>query len=468
MSSDSIQIDGGRESEPVVAANGKDHTEGPILKSILSMGLPSMIGFGLGNIYELVNAFWLSRMGPEPVAAITILGPVFWVIYSANSAVGSGSVAIISRRYGERDITETEMAIKEAILLKWIAAFFFGIFGYLITPSLLRLLGAKGDVLDMGITFGRIIFIGLGFNFATYTIFTALRGVANPIKAMVLMIAFNVLNMILDPFLIFGWWIFPKMGVAGAAWAVNISFAAAFIAGLIIFYAGGANVRLHRRRSQPLNWGRMWLMLKIGLPSAIGSLSFSLARLIVMPMITFFGVNVVAAYGVGMRVSNLGTTFMVGIGLGLSALIGHNLGANKIARARQTANQAILLGIGIMSFMALMTFAFARPITGLFFSQPEIQEYGTAVLRILALGLPFLGLYLMVENVYTGVGENRPTMVLNILHSWVLEIPAVYVTTQVLGLDQTAVWWSLTGALMTSALLYYAYYRRGQWLHVKV
>ena len=121
-----------------------------------------------------------------------------------------------------------------------------------------------------------------------------------------------------------------------------------------------------------------------------------------------------------------------------------------------------------MSFMALMTFAFARPITGLFFSQPEIQEYGTAVLRILALGLPFLGLYLMVENVYTGVGENRPTMVLNILHSWVLEIPAVYVTTQVLGLDQTAVWWSLTGALMTSALLYYAYYRRGQWLHVKV
>ncbi len=450
------------------APKAKDHTEGSIIKSIFHMGLPSMIGFGLGNIYELVNAFWLSRMGPEPVAAITILGPVFWVIYSANSAVGAGSVAIISRRYGEKDIPEAEATIKEAIILKWIAAIFFGAIGYALTPWLLQIMGAKGNVLDMGITFGRIVFIGLGFNFATYTVFTALRGVANPIKAMIIMVAFNVFNMILDPFLIFGWWIFPEMGVAGAGWAVVISYAAAFIVGMIMFYSGGANVRLHWRGKRPIQWSRMWTMVKIGLPSAVGTLSFSTGRLIVMPMITIFGVNVVAAYGVGMRVSNIGATLMVGIGLGLSALIGHNLGAGKQERTRRTANQAIVLGIGIMSMMALLTFVFARPITGLFFQEPDILAHGAAVLRIISLGLPFLGLYMMIENVYTGVGENRPTMVLNIIHSWVLEIPAVYMTTQVLGLNQNAVWWSLSAALAFSSLLYYSYYRRGQWLHVKV
>ena len=427
-----------------------------------------MIGFGLGNVYELVNAFWLSRMGPEPVAAITILGPVLWVIYSANMAVGAGSVAIISRRYGEKDIPETEAAIKEAIILKWIAAVVFGAVGYAVTPWMLHLLGARGNVHEMGTTFGRIIFIGLGFNFATYTIFTALRGVANPSKAMFIMIAFNVFNMILDPFLIFGWWIFPEMGVAGAGWAVNISYVLAFTVGMIMFYCGGANVRLHWRAKSPIRWSRMWMMVKIGLPSAVGSLSFSMGRLIVMPMITMFGVNVVAAYGVGMRVSNIGSTLMVGIGLGLSALIGHNLGAGKRERTRRTANQAILLGVGIMSFLAVVTFAFAGQITGLFFNEPDILAYGTAVLRIIAVGLPFMGLYLMIENVYTGVGENRPTMVLNIIHSWILEIPLVYLTTQVLGLSQTAVWWSLTAALMFSSLLYYWYYRRGQWLHVKV
>lgn len=449
-------------------SQAKDHTEGSIIRSILHMGLPSMIGFSLGNIYELVNAFWLSRLGPEPVAAITILGPVFWVIYSANSAVGAGSVAIISRRYGEKDHAEAEAAIKEAIILKWIAAVCFGAIGYALTPLLLRLLGAEGNVLDMGITFGRIVFLGLGFNFATYTIFTALRGVANPIKAMVIMIAFNVFNMILDPFLIFGWWIFPEMGIAGAGWAVFASYVLAFAIGMIMFYTGRANVRLHWKGKRPIQWSRMWMMVKIGIPSAVGTLSFSVGRLIVMPMITIFGVNVVAAYGVGMRVSNIGATLMVGIGLGLSALIGHNLGAGKRERTRRTANQAILLGLGIMSALALLTFVFARPITGLFFREPDILAYGAAVLRILAVGLPFMGLYLMIENVYTGVGENRPTMVLNIIHSWILEIPAVYITTRLLGLSQTAVWWSLSGALVVSSLLYLWYYRRGQWLHVKV
>ncbi|NMC43896.1 MAG: MATE family efflux transporter [candidate division Zixibacteria bacterium] len=451
-----------------VTPQAKDHTEGSIIRSILHMGLPSMIGFSLGNIYELVNAFWLSRLGPEPVAAITILGPVFWVIYSANSAVGAGSVAIISRRYGEKDRAEAEAAIKEAIILKWIAAVCFGAIGYALTPLLLRLLGAEGNVLDMGITFGRIVFLGLGFNFATYTIFTALRGVANPIKAMVIMIAFNVFNMILDPILIFGWWIFPKMGIAGAGWAVFASYVLAFAIGMIMFYTGRANVRLHWKGRRPIQWSRMWMMVKIGIPSAVGTLSFSVGRLVVMPMITIFGVNVVAAYGVGIRVTNLGATLLVGIGLGLSALIGHNLGAGKRERTRRTANQAILLGIEIMTVMAAVSFVFARQITGLFFQEPDIVAYGETILRILAASMPFLGLYLMIENVYTGVGENRPTMVLNIIHSWIFEIPAVYITTRLLGLSQTAVWWSLSGALVVASLLYYWYYRRGQWLHVKV
>jgi Na+-driven multidrug efflux pump len=86
----------------------------------------------------------------------------------------------------------------------------------------------------MGIVYGRIIFIGLGFNFATYSIFTALRGVANPNKAMVLMISLNLVNIILDPFMIFGWWIFPEMGVAGAAWASVISYILAFTAGMVL------------------------------------------------------------------------------------------------------------------------------------------------------------------------------------------------------------------------------------------
>jgi putative MATE family efflux protein len=446
-----------------------DHTEGSIIKSILVMGVPSMLGFGLGNIYELINAFWLSRLGPEPVAAITILGPLLWVVHSTNTAVGSGSVAIISRRYGEKDALQTEMAIKETIVLKWLAALVFGFMGFMLTPFLLNLLGAKDQIFTMGVTFGRIIFIGLGFNFATYSVFTALRGVANPNKAMILMFSLSALNMILDPIMIFGWGIIPPMGVAGAAWATVISYASAFIAGMIIFYSGGANIRLHFRTGQKLRWPVMWTMLKIGLPAAAGQMSFSLARLIIMPMITIFGTGVVAAYGVGQRVSNLGITMLVGIGLGLSALIGHNLGAGKLDRTRKTAYQAIMLCVGLMSAIGVIVFVFAGPIMRIFFAQePEIIGFGVTLLRIFALSFPFLGLHLMLENVYAGVGENRPSMILNMLHSWGLEIPAVFITTRIFQMDQNAVWMSLTGAEAIAATAFFVYFRNGRWLHVKV
>ncbi len=445
-----------------------DHTEGSIIKSILKMGVPSMIGFGIGNIYDLIDMYWVSKLGPEPVAAITFFASFLWVTHSANMIVGVGSVAVISRRYGEKDIPGTVLSIKETIFLKWIVAILFGILGYLVTPIALNLLGARGQVLDLGITYGRIIFIGLGFNFATYSIFTALRGVANPNKAMVLMISFNVINIILDPFMIFGWWIFPEMGVAGAAWASVISYVFAFTAGMVLFFSGAANVKLRFRGKEHVRISSMWQILKIGFPSAIGSLSFSMARIVVMPMIAVFGVGVVAAYGVGIRISAFGIMVLVGIGLGLSALIGHNLGANKKERAKKTAYQSIALGVAIMTVMGLIVFSGADFIMGKFFDDLDIIKIGVNLLRVLAIGFPFLGFHLMIENVYTGVGENRPAMMFNIIHSWMLEVPAIYVSTQLLGLNEVAVWWSISCATAVSAIAYFMYFRNGKWLHVKV
>jgi putative MATE family efflux protein len=427
-----------------------------------------MIGFSTGNIYDLIDMYWVSKLGPEPVAAITFFASFLWVTHSANMVVGVGSVAVISRRYGEKDIPKTELSIKETLLLKWIVAIVFGIIGYLITPTALNLLGAREQVLELGITYGRIIFIGLGFNFATYSIFTALRGVANPNKAMILMISLNLINIILDPFMIFGWWIFPEMGVAGAAWASVISYVVAFIAGMILFFSGAAKVKLHFRSEERFRFSTMWQILKIGFPSAIGSLSFSMARIVVMPMIAVFGVGVVAAYGVGIRISAFGIMVLVGIGLGLSALIGHNLGANKKERAKKTAYQSIALGVGIMTVMGMIVFFGADFIMKRFFDDPDIVRTGVILLRVTAVGFPFLGFHLMIENVYTGVGENRPAMMFSIFHSWLLEIPAIYVTTQLLGLNEVAVWWSITCATAVSAGAYFLYFRNGKWLHVKV
>jgi len=445
-----------------------DHLQGSILGAILKMGVPSMIGFSTGTLYDLADAYWLSKLGPSAVAAVTILMPFLWVVSSANMIVGAGSVAIISRRYGEGDRRETELAIRETLLLKWAAAILFGAAGFLLLPQIVRLLGAEGETLGQSVVYGRIFLAGLGFHFAIYSVFTALRGIANPRMAMVLMLAFTTLNIVLDPLLIFGWWIFPALGVAGAAWATVIAYALGFVAGIVLLASGAANVKLRLRSREPIQWGVMRRIIKIGVPSAVGQISFSSSRLVIMPMIALFGMEVVAAYGITTRVTSFGIMLLIGIGLGLSALVGNTLGAGQRARAQQIATQAIRLAVAAMTVLGALAIVAARPIMGLFFDDPALVDHGVTVLRIFGVAFPFLGLFMTIENIFGGVGENRPAMCFNIFHAWLLEVPIVYLLTQRFGGGPEAVWWTLTVSMALTASLFYLYYRRGRWLAVEV
>lgn len=432
------------------------------------MGIPSMIGFAALNVYDIVDMFWVAKLGAEPVAAITIFSAFFWVISSANQIAGVGSVAVISRRYGEKNYPETERAIKDTIILKWLLAIFFGTIGFLLIDKILVLLGAKGEVVNMGISYGKVQFIGLGFAFSTFTIYTALRGIGNPNMAMGIMLGSTALNMILDPFFIFGWWFFPRMGVVGAAVASVISYTVAFSTGLAIFFSGRCNVPLHLKSQVKLKVKSLLKIMKIGLPLGINEISFSFARLVVMPLVAVFGTEVVAIYGMGMRVSALGIMVIVGMGLGLSALIGQNLGARKIERAQKTADQASILAVGIMIFFAFVNLAFAPLIVKLFFQTPNLLSLGITLLRIQAIAFPFLGLYIILEEVFAGAGDNVPAMIIGMIYSWMLEIPLILIFTKVFGLNQNGVWWAIVLATFIGSLIFYYWYRKGRWVQREV
>lgn len=447
-----------------------DYTEGSIFYSIMKMGLPSMFGFLAQHIYSMVDMYWVSRLPQQEagVAAITFFSNILWFFFSFNQLAGPGSVAIISRRYGEKEYDKAEKAIKETLVLKLVFGGVFGIVGFFFAGQMLQLIGAEGEALALGIDYGRIMFVGMAIMFATYSIFTGMRGVANPNMAMFLMLGSNVLNMGLDPIFIFGYLGLPAWGIKGAAYASVLSYTLTLSVGLFLFYRGGTNVKLHLRSRERLSFGSMWKIIKIGIPTWFGEMSFSGARLVIMGMVAPFGTAVVAAYGVGNQVTAFGIMLLVGIGLGLSSLIGHNIGAAKHDRAKKTGDQAILLGIGIMLVFALVTFIFARDIMGLFFDTNSTVALGDVMLKIFAVGFPFIGAFIMIEEIHIGVGLNTPAMVMNIIHSWVLETLPIYFLTVPLALGQTSVWWTISAAGVVSTAAFYFYYRRGRWLTVKV
>jgi putative MATE family efflux protein len=453
-----------------VAKTRGDFTEGSILGSILKMGLPSMFGFLMQNIYVMVDTYWVSSLpdGEAGVAAITFVGNILWVMFSFNQMIGPGSVAVISRRYGEKEYEETEKAIKETLVLKLLLGAVFGLVGFLLVKDMVYLIGARDHALDLGVQYGRVFFVGLPVMYATYSIFTGMRSVANPNMALALMAGSNLLNMALDPLFIFGYLGFPELGIAGAAYASVISFAITFTVGVALFCLDVTNVRLRLRGSKAMAFSSMLKIVRIGVPAWVSDISFSGARMVIMNMIAPFGTAVVAAYGVSTQVTGFGVMILVGIGLGLSSLIGHNIGSEKHDRAKKTADQSVLLGTGIMTLAGLVVFVGARFIMGIFFDHPETMAYGVEILRIYAIGFPFLGAFLMMEMIHQGVGLNTPTMIFNVIHSWVLEVLPVVFLTAYLTLPATSIWWTITVGIVITTLAFYFYYQRGRWLTYKV
>ena len=447
-----------------------DYTQGSIIGSILKMGLPSMFGFISQNIYSLADTYWVSRLpsAEAAVAAVTFFHSIMWVYMSFNILVGAGSVPVISQRYGEKKFDEAEKAIKETVTLKLAIGVIFGALGFIFVEDMLYLVGARGEALELGIAYGKLMFIGTPFIQATYSIYTAMRGVANPKMAMILMIASNILNIVLDPLLMFGHFGFPALGINGAAVASVFSFTLTLAVGLGLFYWNRTNVALHLKGKLPMALQSATQILKIGFPAWVGEISFSAARLLIVPMIAAFGTHVVAAYGVGNQITSLGIMILVGIGLGLSSLIGHNVGGGKIERAKKTGDQSVILGVVIMTVYGLITYFFAGPIIRAFFDSPDTVATGTLMLRIFALGFPFFGAFFMVQEIHVGVGMNTPAMVMALIHSWLLEVVPIYIFTQYLGFDADAIWWIITASGVTISFVFYLYYLRGRWLTARV
>lgn len=453
---------------PATAAPPRAHDHKHILRSIWGMGYPSMIGFAATNIYTLTDMYWVSRLGADRVAALTIFAAFYWVIGSANMVAGAGSVAVISRRFGENDIEKTKTAILDAFILKVLLAAVFAVIGYLLTPSVVVMLGATGDVAEYAVTYGRIMVLAMLFSFPTWTAFTALRGIRQPRAAMILMIASTVFNAILDPVLIFGWLGFPALGVAGAAWASFTGYALTVTTALVMFFAGSFCVKLDRAAVRRSNVRSMWQMLRIGLPAGISSTSLSLGRMVVTPMIAHFGAPAIAIYGAGNRVIELGITLIVGLELGMSPLIGHALGAKDKALAWLTAKKAVWMGTLIMTGFGVAIAVLALPATRIFFEGSPYDQLGINFFRISALQLPFLAIFILLEGAFSGAGDTVPPMVVSLIHSWVLEIPLIWLFAYPLGLGPNGVWWGFVVAAVVSAIGFLWWFRKKRWLEREV
>jgi putative MATE family efflux protein len=443
--------------------SGRDLTKGDILSNVLYMGVPSMIGFAAMVIYGLTDMFWLARVGTVEVAAVTLFGSVAMVLGSINSMVGSGSVAVISRRYGERDVGSTRNAAEQTLVMKFAMGTVMGLVGYLVIGHILGLMTDERSLVGLGTSYGRIYFLGLPFMFTSYTVYTALRGVGDAPKAMGIMLLSTGLNMALDPLLI----IKLDMGVEGAAIATVTAAVTAVAVGVWVMRSGVTNIRIRLRDYRP-DTAVMAQILKIGFPPFLEAIARSVSMWLIAIFVAFYGTTIVASYGISMRIMELGIVFAVGLELGSSAIVGQSIGAGKLDRAESTSRKAALVALGITLGLSTVEIIFARGIMSLFGKSVEVQAAGAVVLVYFAVGQPLVSTAIALSSAFYGSGNTWPPTISGLLTAWVFQVPLTAVLVYILGKPASAIWivMVLNHAIYLGLLV--VWFRLGRWKHREV
>jgi putative MATE family efflux protein len=449
------------------AGRGRDYTVGSLRQNIWLLAVPMVLEMGLVSLFRVADMFWVGKLGPEALAAITIGENVRWALSGMAMGQGIGGLAVVARRIGEQDERAANHATVQAVLVALGITFLISVTGFVLAEPLLLLLGTEPDVLPLGLVFLRITFGGLTGFLMVPIVNSLLRGAGEARLALTVRILAYGVGLLVEPVLIFGWGPLPALGVAGAAWALVGSQWLGFLLQLTVLLSGRARIRIDLRNLR-VDPRLMVHIFRIALPSTVQMTLRSFSRATLLGIVAVYGTFAVAAYGVAARVFM--TVFVPGFGLGNAAatLVGQNLGAGKPDRAARSAWLIAGYNLTFMLACAVVIFPLAEPIIAAFNDTPEVVAFGAEALRIFAVGYVFSAVGVVMARALDGAGNTVPAMVINLFTLWGLQIPLAWILSQVLDWGTLGLWAGIGAANVANGIIYAAWFHRGRWKHRKV
>jgi len=441
---------------------GRDLTQGSLHKAIWALAPAMVLETGILNVSQILDTYWVSKLGSAALAAVTISITIRWVLNSLANGLGIGGMAVVARRIGEKDRAAAEHATWQTILLGILISLALGIAGLLLARPLLDLLGADEEVLPLGLAYLRVSFVGLFTLILVFAINALLRGAGDARLAMIVLFLATVVTVVVEPLLVFGWGPLPKLGVAGSAWATVLGFGAGL--GLQCYYllSNRANIGINLRRLRP-DFPLMGKIIQIALPSTIQMTLRSSSRLAIVAMVGFYGTFATAGYGVANRFLLIALIPGFGLGNAGGTLVGQNLGARKPDRAEQSAWWVSAYAAVYMVVAAGFLFFMAEPLVKLFDPTPEVVTIGTECTRVIAFSMIGSAVGVVLARGFDGAGNTVPAMVINLLSLWALEVPFAYGFSRWLDMGTTGIWWGRVIANLANGLFFMIWFRRGRW-----
>ncbi len=432
-------------------------TTGPIPKHIRNIALPMSIGFFFNTMYNVVDSFYAGQVSTTALAALALSFPVFFIIIAVSEGIARGASALIANAIGAENREEETALSSQVFSLGFLSAIGLSIVGLIVAPPLFKTMGASGAYLDIATSYVSPLFWG--------AIFFLLSSMSNAVLlangdsktfGRVLVIGF-FLNLVLDPWFLYGGFGLPAFGIAGIAWA---TVAIQALGGLYLFatVCHRGYVKFTDINVLIPQWKTYRMILKQGIPTSFNMMSIALGFFVTTYFLKFYGQVSVAAFGVGTRIEQIALLPAIGISAAIVSVVGQNNGAGQLDRVRECVQLCVRYGIVIIAVASVFVFAFAEPLVRLFTKDPEVISVGTNYVQIMT----FIQWAYVMTFIHTGFLQavKRPMygFVESIIRKLILPVGVFYTVVRIYEVELQAFWYSMViiNIAMTLVTITYA------------
>lgn len=439
-----------------------DYTSGPIGRALLLLSVPMVLEMSMESVFAIVDIFFVSRLGADAVAAVGLTESLLTVVYALAMGLGIGATALVARRIGEKDPDGAAHAAVQAI---WVALAFslaLGVAGFLLAPRLLALMGASAAVIATGSGYARVMLGGEAAIILLFLVNAIFRGAGDAAIALRVLVLANLINIVLDPVLIFGLGPFPELGVTGAAVATTIGRSTGALVALWALTRPGGRVpvAVGHLRLDPRVMGQV---LRLSGAATLQMLVGTASWTVMARILAAFGSPVLAGYTIAMRVVVFAILPSFGMSNAAATMVGQALGAGKPNRAEQAVWKACLANLAFLGGVGVLFVCFAEPIIRIFSADPAVVRYGATALRVVALGFPLYAFGMVLTQAFNGAGDTWTPTWINLAVFWAFEIPLAWVLAHNAGLGPNGAFWAITVAFSSLAVVSGLLFRRGRW-----
>jgi putative MATE family efflux protein len=448
-----------------IGGSERDFKQIPLGKAILLLSIPMVLEMIMESVFALVDIFFVSRLGAEAVATVGITESFMTIIYAIGIGLSVGTTALVSRRIGEKRPEAASVAAVQAIFTGIVVSLLFSSVGIFYSRDLLLLMGASEGTVEMGYRYPAVMLGGNSVIMLLFIINAVFRSSGDAAISMRVLWFANILNIILDPLLIFGIGPFPELGVTGAAVATNTGRGMAVLYQLYLLGRGHYRVKV-RARQIVIRFREVAKLVKLSLGAIGQNLIATSSWIFLVWVIASLGEEVVAGYTIAIRIVMFVLLPAWGMANAAATLVGQNLGADRPERAERAA---WVVGIGNMVLLGLVSVifvAFPDSFIGFFINgadEPLVLGSGVTCLRMVSFGFLVYAMGMVMVNSINGAGDTVTPVWINVIAFWFMEIPLAYLFTGVLHLEINGVCYAILIGETTLTFIAMAMFRRGRW-----